>query len=114
ANSCGKVRNPAPTASNPTSSARPGSPAKCIRQDASSIPESGIEPASASLDAVLHALEQSLEQVLGEDLAAQQPVADDQGIGAKVLLQDGEQDRPLDQLPVDLHPAGGTGFPLSV
>ena len=48
ANSCGKVRNPAPTANNPTSSARPGSPAKCIRQDASSIPICGIEPASAS------------------------------------------------------------------
>jgi len=48
ANSCGKVRNLAPTPNNPTSSARPGSPAKCIRQDASSIPIYGIEPASAS------------------------------------------------------------------
>lgn len=48
ANSCGKVRNPAPTANNPTSSARPGSPAKYIRQAASSIPICGIEPASAS------------------------------------------------------------------
>ena len=47
ANSCGKARNPAPSTDNPTSSARPGSPAKCIMQDASSIPVCGIEPASA-------------------------------------------------------------------
>src|SRR5690606_28509286 len=50
-NSCGKVRNPAPTANKPTSSARPGSPAKCIRQDASSIPVCGIEPASETSQA---------------------------------------------------------------
>lgn len=47
-NSCGKVRNSAPTADNPTSSARSGSSAKCLSQDASSIPICGIEPASAS------------------------------------------------------------------
>ena len=47
ANSCGTVRNPALVAVNPTSSAWPGSPAKCITQDASSIPTCGIEPASA-------------------------------------------------------------------
>ena len=47
-NSCGKVRNPALVASNPTSSARPGSPAKSITQDASSIPLRGIEPTSGS------------------------------------------------------------------
>lgn len=51
ANSCGKVRNPAPTATNPTNPARPGSPAKCIRQDASSIPICGIEPASETSQA---------------------------------------------------------------
>ena len=48
ANSCGKVRNPALVIGNPSSSAQPRSPAKCIRQDASSIPTCGIEPASAS------------------------------------------------------------------
>jgi hypothetical protein len=48
ANSCGKVRNPAPTADNPTSSAPAGSPTERIRQDASSIPIGGMEPASAS------------------------------------------------------------------
>lgn len=48
ANSCGTVRNPALVAVNPTSSAWLGSPAKCITQDASSIPTCGIEPASAS------------------------------------------------------------------
>ena len=46
-NCCGKVRNLTPSTVNPTSSARPGSPAKCIMQDASSIPVCGIEPASA-------------------------------------------------------------------
>jgi hypothetical protein len=57
--SCGKVRNPAPTANNPTSSARPGAPAKCIRQDASVIPVCGIEPTSATPDrlAWLHSAE---------------------------------------------------------
>jgi len=38
ANSCGKVRNPAPTADNPTSSTLAGSPTERIRQDACSIP----------------------------------------------------------------------------
>lgn len=59
ANSCGKVRNPAPTANNPTSSARPRSSAKCLSQDASSIPVCGIEPASATPDrlAWLHSAE---------------------------------------------------------
>ena len=47
ANSCGKVRNPAPSAVNPNSSAPAGSPTERIRQDASSIPVCGIEPASA-------------------------------------------------------------------
>lgn len=47
ANSCGKVRSPAPTSNNPTSSALAGSPTERIRQDASSIPICGIEPASA-------------------------------------------------------------------
>ena len=47
ANSCGKVRNPAPTAINPTSSAPAGSPTERIRQNASSIPVCGIEPASS-------------------------------------------------------------------
>ena len=46
-NSCGKVRHPAPTADNPTSSALAGSPTERIRQNASSIPICGIEPASA-------------------------------------------------------------------
>ena len=46
-NSSGKVRNPAPTADNPTSSALAGSPTERIRQNASSIPICGIEPASA-------------------------------------------------------------------
>ena len=50
ANSSGKVRNPAPTANNPTSSARPRSSAKCLSQDTSSIPVCGIEPASATPD----------------------------------------------------------------
>lgn len=50
ANSSGKVRNPAPTANNPTSSARPRSSAKCLSQDASSIPVCGIEPTSATPD----------------------------------------------------------------
>ena len=50
ANSCGKVRNPAPTPNNPTSSAWPRSSAKCLSQDASSIPVCGIEPASATPD----------------------------------------------------------------
>ena len=47
ANSCGKVRNPAPATDNPTSSNLAGSPTERIRQDASSIPICGIEPASA-------------------------------------------------------------------
>jgi len=47
-NSCGKVRNSAPDADNPTSYARPRSSAKYIRKDARSIPVYGIEPASAS------------------------------------------------------------------
>lgn len=42
ANSCGKVRNPALDARNPTSSALVGSPTERIRQDASSIPVCGI------------------------------------------------------------------------
>ncbi len=46
-NSCGKARNPAPTANNPTSSAPAGSPTERIRHGASSIPVCGIEPASA-------------------------------------------------------------------
>ena len=50
ANSCGKVRNPAPTSNNPTSSARPRSSAKCLSQDTSSIPVCGIEPTSATPD----------------------------------------------------------------
>ena len=50
ANSSGKVQNPAPTANNPTSSARPRSSAKCLSQDASSIPVCGIEPTSATPD----------------------------------------------------------------
>lgn len=33
-----------PNCNNPTSSARPGSPAKCIRQDASSIPFAELNP----------------------------------------------------------------------
>lgn len=59
ANSCGKVRNPAPTSDNPTSSARPRSSAKCLSQDASSIPVCGIEPTSATPDrlAWLHSAE---------------------------------------------------------
>ena len=48
ANSCGKVRNPAPTANNPTSSAWPRSRAKHIGHGASSIPICGIEPAPAN------------------------------------------------------------------
>lgn len=48
ANSCGKVRNPAPVTGNPTSSAQPRSSAKRITQDASSIPICGIEPASVN------------------------------------------------------------------
>ena len=47
ANSSGKVRNPAPTADNPTSSNLAGSPTERIRKDVSSIPILGIEPASA-------------------------------------------------------------------
>ena len=46
-NPCGKVRKPASTADNPTSSALAGSPTERIRQNASSIPICGIEPASA-------------------------------------------------------------------
>ena len=48
ANSCGKVRNPDPTAANPTSSTPAGSPTERIRQNVSSIPICGIEPASAN------------------------------------------------------------------
>ena len=51
ANSCGKVRNPAPTAEGPISSARPRSPDKCIVQDASSIPVCVIEPVSETSQA---------------------------------------------------------------
>lgn len=59
ANSCGKVRNPAPTAVNPISAARPRSPDKCITRDAGSIPVCGIEPTSATPDrlAWLHSAE---------------------------------------------------------
>ncbi len=46
-NACEKVRNPAPTANNPTSSAWSRSPVQGITEDASSIPICGIEPASA-------------------------------------------------------------------
>ncbi len=47
-NSCGKVRNPAPTANNPTSSHLRLASAMCRESAASSIPVCGIEPASAS------------------------------------------------------------------
>ena len=53
ANSCGKVRNPAPTADNPTSSASAWSPTERISQGASSIPICGIEPASASPQSIV-------------------------------------------------------------
>ena len=45
-NSCGKVRNPASTANNPTSCAPRQSPVECVSRGASSIPIYGIEPAS--------------------------------------------------------------------
>jgi len=48
ANSCGKVRNPALHACNPTSSALSRSSVQGITEGASSIPICGIEPASAN------------------------------------------------------------------
>ena len=53
ANSCGKVRKPATTANNPTSSAPIRSPTERISQGASSIPICGIKPASASPQSIV-------------------------------------------------------------
>ena len=68
--------------------------------------DAALVGAKMPVDALLNAGAVPLEQILCKHFAAKETVEDDQRVCREVLLaHDGKEDRPLDQLTVDLHPA---------